>query len=932
MYKAFSKGFASLFCSKRFCSKRTLKTTTAAALLTTMLSSAAFISPSATAQITTTPSAAQIEQFKKLPRSQQEALAKQFGIDINSFGNLDGNQNNQQTQPAPEQQYVNDTGSDAFGAALLKKSNKVDKNNLNELKPFGYDMFKDMQTSFIPGESTAVPADYIVGPGDSLEIALYGKESSTEQVTIDNEGKITFAELQPLTVAGLTYQEVKQRIADVIEVSMIGIKSSVSIAGLRSIQVYVVGDVQKPGAYQLSSLSTMTNAIFISGGPTEVGSLRDIQLKRAGKHVSTLDLYKLFTQGDVTSDQRLQQGDVVFVNSVQSQVKIYGEVRRPAIYEVKSSDDIRSAIKLAGGLTSLAYPKNVLVTTLDENYQRAVKRIDLTDKRQQAKNRHALKAGDVVRVLPISQQFSKVVHVGGAVSRPSSHAFYEGMNLSDLISSGDDLTQSTDMSYALVVSEDETGSISIQHFAPKAVLSGSQVDLNANDLVLFFNRYDEAEFLANNLNDVKNIQAELREVKNLSTNEKINLANEANTQSIDAFKKQWLAKRKKAITENEGFNYIYELKTGNFQAQQDALLQTKTLTRQELVLPIIKLIEANVLPGQYVPTAEINGQVNFPGVYPISKNATVLELVAAAGGVQESANLEVGEISRTQFNSADAEKTHIRFSLKNALNGDDSQNLQVAPKDVVNVFQQANWQKESKITLTGEVVFPGTYTIREGEGLADVIKRAGGLTKFASAEAAFFTRESLKELEQKQARDLARNLSKELAFKSISSSYANIAVGEVQTLVDQLTTVEGVGRLVIDLDKVMDTSNQYDIQLENGDSLMVPTYRREVNVIGEVQVATSHIYNDSWNLDDYLRSSGGLRQQADGDRVYIIRANGLVDIPDYSWLGGNDTVVHPGDTVVVPLDANYTDKLTLWEKSTSIFYQLTVGLAALGRL
>ena len=881
--------------------------------------------PIAVAQVTTTPSAAQIEQFKKLPKAQQEALAKQFGVDLGSLSSGQ-EQNNVQTQEAPENQYLTDELNNETNV-LVDASTKKRPNNVNELRPFGYDMFKGMQDAFIPSGTAAVPADYVLGPGDSLEINLFGKESSSTTVTVDTEGKISFADLPPLNIVGLTYSEAKQRIAEVVEVSMIGIKSSVSIAGLRNIQVYVVGDVKKPGAYQLSSLSTMTNALFISGGPTEVGSLRHIELKRAGKTISQLDLYKLFTEGDASSDQRLQEGDVVFVDSIKAQASIYGEVRRPAIYELTDNTKVSDLVELAGGLTSLAYPKNVLLTTLDQNYQREVKRLDLTKTNINLQ----AKAGDVVRVLPISQQFSKVVHVGGAVSRPSSYAFYEGMTLSELIKSKDDLSPSTDMNYAVVISELEDGTITLQQFKPRALFAHHSLTLKANDVVLFFNRYDESDFRSASLSKRQYFNDKLNDIPDLTTNEKIELANSAKEQATQVLASNWLKQNVDALQQEGGLNYLYQLKTGDLQAQQEALEKTTELSRQDLIVPIIKLIEASVLPGQLVRTVEVTGEVHFPGIYPIANNATVLDIIAAAGGVTEAANMELAEISRTRYHVGDTTKDHIQFSIREALSGSEDAELVLHAKDVVNVFQQANWQKESKITLAGEVAYPGTYTIREGEGLADVLKRAGGLTKFAAPNAAFFTRESLKELEQRQARDLARNLSKELAFKSISSSYGSIAVGEVQTLVNQLTTVEGVGRLVIDLEKVIE-QNSYDIQLEDGDKLMVPTYRKEVNVIGEVQVATSHIHNESWNLEDYLRSSGGFRQQADDDRVYVIRANGLVEVPDYTWLGVNETKINPGDTIVVPMDANYTDQLTLWEKATSIFYQLTVGLAALGRL
>ncbi|MUH71355.1 SLBB domain-containing protein [Psychrosphaera haliotis] len=454
----------------------------------------------AKAQVSTTPSQAQIEQFKKLPKSQQEALAKQFGIDISELSTSPSGTGTK--KEAPELQYLNNARSEK-SAEAEKKETEAKQDNVNKLQPFGYDIFEGMQTAFMPSDSLSVPANYIVGPGDSFNIVMFGKASSSESVTVDNEGKISFADLAPISVAGLTYQEVKTRIADVASVSMIGIKTSVSISGLRSIQVYVVGDVKKPGAYQLSSLSTMTNAIFISGGPTNVGSLRNIKLNRANKTITQLDLYKMFTQGDASADRRLQNGDVVFISSIESQVKVYGEVRRPAIYEVKAGETLDEIIKLAGGLTSLAYPKNILITTLDNNYQRLVKKVDLTNKTEATQLK--IKAGDVVRILPISQQFSQVVHVAGAVSRPSGYAYFDGMTLTDLISSSDDLSLSTDMNYALIVSEIADGSIQIRHFAPKKVLAGSDIALNSKDLVLFFNRYDDSDFHSENTTIETNI-------------------------------------------------------------------------------------------------------------------------------------------------------------------------------------------------------------------------------------------------------------------------------------------------------------------------------------------------------------------------------------------------------------------------------------------
>ncbi|MBU2881819.1 SLBB domain-containing protein [Psychrosphaera sp. B3R10] len=852
---------------------------------------ASFTSTETYGQISTTPSQAQIEQFKRLPKQQQEALAKQFGIDISQISGAVSNSSSV-TEPAirPEMQYVNN----------LATQNSVEKVSVKDktLKPFGYDMFDQLQAAFIPGGTIPVPADYILGPGDTLDVTLYGKNSVSYTVTINNEGQIYIPELEPMNVSGLTFLELKSHIANVVDEKTIGFKSSVAIVDLRGIQVYVVGDVKKPGAYHLSSLSTVTNALFISGGPTLVGSLRNIYLKRGGNNIARLDLYKVFTQGDVSQDNRLQQGDVIFVDSVKRQVSVTGEVRRPAIYEVTSDDSVKDLVQYAGGLTMNAYPKNVVLASFDNNYQRQVSALDLTESDS---NNLSLKNGDVVTVMPVSQQFSDVVNVAGAVARPGMYTWQQGMKLSQLINSHDDILPTTDLTYALVVTHGAFNQYQVQQFSPSGVFSGDDVKLSANDLVVFFSQFEHNTFdlvdrEVGKLNDVK-LDDKLKNSKN--THFRI---------------------------ETDG-NYLFELQHGDLFSKQKALIETKRYSRRQLIRPIIQLITDSQQGGELVPVVEITGQVRFPGVYPLSKGAGLEQMVAAAGGLTESANFEKGEISRiVQTTERGKDTNHLSFNLVN----DDWRSIKLEPRDVVNFFQQANWQEELKVTLTGEVMFPGTYTIKEGETLSEVVARAGGLTQFAAPEAAFFTRQSLKILEQQQAKNMARNLSKELAFKSISSSYSNVNISEVQLLVDKLTTVEGVGRLVIDLEKII-AAEASPLKLENGDQLHVPTYRDEVNIIGEVQVATTHLHDENWQLEDYLNSSGGLRQQADEDRIYIIRANGLVDVPDDSWFG-RTLKIRAGDTIVVPLDAGYTDQLTLWEKATSIFYQLTVGLAALGRI
>ncbi|MDC2891332.1 SLBB domain-containing protein [Psychrosphaera algicola] len=627
---------------------------------------ASFTSTETYGQISTTPSQAQIEQFKRLPKQQQEALAKQFGIDISQISGAVSNYSSV-TEPAirPEMQYVNN----------LATQNSVEKVSVKDktLKPFGYDMFDQLQAAFIPGGTIPVPADYILGTSDTLDVTLYGKNSVSYTVTINNEGQIYIPELEPMNVSGLTFLELKAHIANVVDEKTIGFKSSVAIVDLRGIQVYVVGDVKKPGAYHLSSLSTVTNALFISGGPTLVGSLRNIYLKRGGKNIARLDLYKVFTQGDVSQDNRLQQGDVIFVDSVKRQVSVTGEVRRPAIYEVTSDDSVKDLVQYAGGLTMNAYPKNVVLASFDNNYQRQVSALDLTESDS---NNLSLKNGDVVTVMPVSQQFSDVVNVAGAVARPGMYTWQQGMKLSQLINSHDDILPTTDLTYALVVTHGAFNQYQVQQFSPSGVFSGDDVKLNANDLVVFFSQFEHNTF------DL--IDREVGKLNDVKLDDK--LKNSKNTH----FR-----------IETDG-NYLFELQHGDLFSKQKALIETKRYSRRQLIRPIIQLITDSQQGGELVPVVEITGQVRFPGVYPLSKGAGLEQMVAAAGGLTESANFEKGEISRiVQTTERGKDTKHLSFNLVN----DDWRSIKLEPRDVVNFFQQANWQEELKVTLTGEVMF-----------------------------------------------------------------------------------------------------------------------------------------------------------------------------------------------------------------------------------
>jgi polysaccharide biosynthesis/export protein len=315
------------------------------------------------------------------------------------------------------------------------------------LKPFGYDLFNGMPSTFAPATDVPVPAEYVVGPGDTIEVQLIGSTKGRYALVVGRDGRVNFPDLGPIAVSGRRFEQVRQDLEARVREQMIGTQASVGIGELRSIQVFVLGDAQTPGSYTVSGLSTITNALFVSGGVKKIGSLRNIQLKRGGRTVTTLDLYDLLLRGDTSADARLLPGDVIFIPPMGTTVGLGGEVRRPAIYELKNETTAAQLLQLGGGLTPEADPKLATLERVDERRARVTVDVDLAGAAGQSQ---LLRAGDTLRIPPIRPVLEDSVVVSGFVHRPGEYQFRPGMRIGDLLPSLDDLKQNADQRYLLV--------------------------------------------------------------------------------------------------------------------------------------------------------------------------------------------------------------------------------------------------------------------------------------------------------------------------------------------------------------------------------------------------------------------------------------------------------------------------------------------------
>lgn len=893
------------------------------------------------AQNTQQLSAQQIEQFKRLPVQQQRALAQQMGIDFSllqsrlSGTSAGSNENSGITETTV---YPRGTEFDDYGNPLsytdpLAQLLEIES---QEIKPYGYDLFAGTPSTFAPVMDTPVPASYILGIGDTLEVQIYGKENLNLSVQIDREGMMAIPQMQPLRVAGLSFTEAKAFISNQISKNILGVQSHVSMGELRSMRIFVLGEAFKPGAYTVSSLTTVTQALFLSGGVNEIASLRSIQLKRSGKTISTLDLYDLLNYGDTKDDALLQPGDVVFIPTISNSITVKGNVRRPAIYELKGENDFKTAIQLAGGFASNAYRGILNVQRFSSG---AITQLTISNDDMDK----PVENGDVIEVSGVSDSLDSAITIVGAVARPGPVQWYPGIKLSNLISNRKkDLLAEADLNYALVLRNYQTGeNLKILQFQPGELLNANvehDLILEQEDIVVFFSQVESDKLGQASIEELAFTKRGLEEKE----------------------KDQWKKRiEEKLFWQRIGFDYDGDFE-GEFEDSPEFLTQqqvplikltqletqnlrrlrdTTVYSRGRLLDPIISKLKIHASFDTPLKIVEISGSVQYPGLYPLPDNGSLKDIFLAAGGLSESAYSQVSEITRySNDENGDLMVTNKQFSPRDVVLGMVHEGLK--SRDRINVFRNPEWQEQLTVELQGEVTFPGRYTIQRGETLSAVIKRAGGLTEFADANASVFLRESLRRKENENLKRLTEDLRRAIASESLrrnSSSGSLVSYGEVQQLLHDLTKVKALGRLVIDLPTIMRLPER-DFSLEDKDLLLIPGVNKTINVIGEVYVPTSHLYNEEISFEEYITLSGGFKEFASIEKSYIVKANGAVVIPQtsdsfwYQTQSDVDFVLSAGDTIVVPFDSGHIDNLTFWTSASQILYQFAITVAAVGSL
>ncbi|MDQ2891378.1 MAG: SLBB domain-containing protein [Gemmatimonadota bacterium] len=650
---------------------------------------------------------------------------------------------------------------------------------------FGLDFFRRSTTLFNPNMAGPVDANYRVGPGDQLVLILTGDVEASYQLPVTRQGFIVVPQVGQIYVNNLTLAQLENLLYDRLGRVYSGVRRgegatthfSITPAKLRSNMVYVVGDVMAPGAYQVSASGTLLSALYAAGGPTDNGSLRDLQVRRGGKLVAHMDFYDYLANGDASNDVRLENGDIVFVPVHLARARIVGEIVRPATYEIKPTESLADALRFAGGFKATASRQRVQIERIVPPSQRTPGRdrvtTDIVSDAFLTGTGPAVpvQPGDVIRVFPVATRVRNRIVVRGNVNMPGTIGLTPNMTVSE----------------ALQLS------------------GGIKPDTYLGDVLITRLNPDST-------------RQQLRAVLRDSTGAVIN----------------------------------------DFQLKEDDQLTVYSVTEFR--------------PTRYVA---INGAVRKSGQYPYHEGMTVRDLVLLAGGLEQSALLNEARIARLptdRTGTVTAREFTVpldsSYLFERSPNGayagppglpapaGPTPDVVLKPYDNVLVLRQPGWELQRTVAVTGEVRFPGKYSLlSKNEHISDIIKRAGGLTPEGYANGVTFYRKSSR-----------------------------------------------IGRIGIELPDVLKDSNSRDnLLLVDGDSLYIPRFNAIVRVEGAVNSPVAVTYQPGKDLNYYIRAAGGPTRKADPDHAYVTQPNGKVDaesqrflIPDYV------PKPQPGSVVFVP--------------------------------
>jgi protein involved in polysaccharide export with SLBB domain len=645
-------------------------------------------------------------------------------------------------------------------------------------KVFGRDIFNNKALTFEPVMNIATPQNYVLGPGDQLIIDVYGDTQKSEQLTVSPDGDVNVPDYGPVHVAGLSVSAAQSRVRSKLGTYYESSDIKVTVGQTRTILVNVMGEVKAPGTYTLSAFATVFHALYMAGGVSDLGTLRNIKVYRQGRQISVVDVYEFILNGRLAGNVRLQDNDVIQVGPYESIVDISGRVKRPMAYELRKNESLSTLLKYSGGFASDAYKKSLRVLRKNGRMKTVfnVEEFELQD--------FKMFDGDSVNVDSIIDRFENMVEVKGAVYRPGMYQLGEKVSsVRSLIDNADGLTEEAMVSRAV-----------------------------------------------------------LRRMKPNRTQEVI---------TIDL----------KGIVEGTAADVPLE---------------------NEDILFIPTLAE-----HQNLRTLSIDGEVIFPGTYEYAEKMTVEDLILQAGGLTDNASTVKVDVARRMIDPEATTSTMeiaktFSFAIKPGFEFDGDKSFTLEPYDVVSVRRSPVSAELFKVRVEGEVAYEGSYTLNQkNQRLSDVLQAAGGVVPGAYVRGARLIRTMNKDERARMEEVIKMARQSGSADTKDSINLEQLALSETYT----------VG---IHLDEALaNPGGDEDIELQDGDRLVVPRYNRTVKISGDILKPNTVAFKNKKNYKYYIEQAGGYGRRARKSNTYILYQNGTI-------AKASKAPVEPGCEIIVP--------------------------------
>jgi protein involved in polysaccharide export with SLBB domain len=771
---------------------------------------------------------------------------------------------------------------------------------------YGANLFRNVPSTFAPLDMAPVPPEYTLGPGDELRIRVWGQVNFQANVRIDRSGDLFLPQVGTVHVAGLPFSQLDAHLRNAIGRVYHNFDMTADVGQIRSLQVYVSGEARRPGLYTVSSLSTLVDALFTSGGPSVQGSMRAIELRRGNTVVTVLDLYNLLIHGDKSGDVKLLSDDVIYIPPVGPQAAVIGSVRTPAIYELAPKETLSDLLASAGGVSTVSAESRVSIERIEDHHDRVAMEVAYD-----AKGLATLVAdGDLVRVYSILPKYEKTVILRGNTANPGRFSWHEGMHISDLIPDKDSLiTRNYWWKRArLGLPAPEQVFPPIQN--PGAIYPGQLPNPRQYPNQSQYPNQDQYQYPSQNP-----YQLQMQNPGQYS--------NDDQYPNIDPTESQNSAQNPNLYA-GQYPNYA-----GQYPNQNPNQIQVPNAQQRS--------------GGSSLASAEVDSR--------------------AGRGTSSGQRTEIRELApEIDWDYAVVERLDkdtlkslvIPFDLgRLVMQHDSAQDLELQPGDVVSIFSQADFRvpiahQTKQIRLDGEFAHAGVYTAQAGETLRHLVERAGGLTPNSYLYGSEFTRESTRAVQQARMEEYVRTLEMQIqrgnlamAASSVSSpqdlaSGAAAQSGE-RDLLATLREVRATGRIVLRFMPDSQGSDKIpDLTLEDGDTFMVPPTPASVNVVGAVYDQNSFLYSNGARVGTYLEFAGGANRDGDRAHEFIIRANGQVVSRERKkgvWTDEFSSLpLYPGDTIVVPEKTFRPSALRGVIDWSQLFSQFALGAAALSVL